>query len=714
MQPNLSTALNHHVDIRSTQSVGIARQDTSMANYIGNVSSTAEILPIQSERTIAIQADSIALHRQLNDVKANKICEMLGNEVLNSNITPDMINHLLQGDNNNINAVLTSFSLLNKEEITPALIKHVAKTISTASEASKEVASKALSKELQNILAKLPNQAHTLQQRFLSEYVIPAIKAKLNETYTDSQLKSMVGLSPEQFVDDKTLVDHFLTSSLLQGKTARFDNAIQSYQKHNLWEDKNACLEQGFRALEEHIETIRLNVPTDPKVAQSSEQKTPEKPSATPRKIPLSSAAPQQSDDVDGVPYQTSSQTSAPIINNYYITNNYACPHCICKVSDTPSRYGSVATTVNIDSAASFQAAPSKTIAQKTATPAAETPTTYRTELHVQLSGDGKIVKQDSPTPPNNATQVDDSASQQPALKDKSSGETSESTEPQTGVNEAILLQSNQEKEAPELPPRHQMGGYTRTMDGKWLPNTQQTAPFVITSGGFNQSTNPVGRLQYSASDSKVESAKPTDQQLIAAQRQRAVDGIDSQSLEEQVTQQTDHLFDAQIQPNSHSHLVDAAKQVATELSNMLDVANRSAMVLKDTSLAAEQATRQLDTQQSLDDKGKPAVQSKASFPLSSHASGIYHAKVAQVVEEQPTATVVIEKESAEPVGALPIHDTETTEKKADSDVTKKKYRWQVNTDNRVYTTSGGQARDLSQKKRYIGDDQRFKLGNGS
>lgn len=159
---------------------------------------------------------------------------------------------------------------------------------------------------------------------------------------------------------------------------------------------------------------------------------------------------------------------------------------------------------------------------------------------------------------------------------------------------------------------------------------------------------------------------------------------------------------------------LDAAKQVATELSNMLDVANRSAMVLKDTSLAAEQATRQLDTQQSLDDKEKPAVQSKASFPLSSHASGIYHAKVAQVVEEQPTATVVIEKESAEPVGALPIHDTETTEKKADSDVTKKNYRWQVNTDNRIYTTSGGQARDLSQKKRYIGDDQRFKLGNRS
>ncbi|HFT1528657.1 TPA: hypothetical protein ACHWKK_002764 [Providencia stuartii] len=710
--PTISPSTTMRSTVEHRSNIQANESTHTLLNVMNGALNIGDSSPIQMGKRINFFASSKVLHRELDSAKANNLFTLLKNSsdnlVAKYHLTPDMIVNVLREDKNNINAVLTSFSLLSKDEIPSSVLNSLAKNIAVMSKSSAEVSSKTLSSELFNLLPKFESK---LQTRFLSEYVTPAIKAKLNETYTDSQLKQMAGLDSAQQIDDTTLVNHFLNPTLVQEKLTGFERGVKSSQELKSWSNKNYRLNQCFQNLEEHIEIILVNKLSVPSADHAPVQM---KPKATRQEQPTLLTNPQQSDDVDGVPYQTSSQTSAPIINNYYITNNYACPHCICKVSDTPSRYGSVATTVNIDSAASFQAAPSKTIAQKTATPAAETPTTYRTELHVQLSGDGKIVKQDSPTPPNNATQVDDSASHQPALKDKSSGETSESTEPQTGVNEAILLQSNQEKEAPELPPRHQMGGYTRTIDGKWLPNTQQTAPFVITSGGFNQSTNPVGRLQYSASDSKVESAKPTDQQLIAAQRQRAVDGIDSQSLEEQVTQQTDHLFDAQIQPNSHSHLVDAAKQVATELSNMLDVANRSAMVLKDTSLAAEQATRQLDTQQSLDDKEKPAVQSKASFPLSSHASGIYHAKVAQVVEEQPTATVVIEKESAEPVGAQPIHYTETTEKKADSDVTKKKYRWQVNTDNRVYTTSGGQARDLSQKKRYIGDDQRFKLGNGS
>lgn len=175
----------------------------------------------------------------------------------------------------------------------------------------------------------------------------------------------MAGLSPEQSVDDATLVTHFLTGSLLQGKTARFDNAMQAYQKHNLWVDKNACLEQGFRALEEHIETICLNVPTTPAALSSPESKMTEKPPVTQRNVPLSSAASPQPDDVDGMPYRTSDQASAPVINNYYITNNYACPHCINKVSDTSNHYANATATVTIDGVTTLPTAQSQTVTPK-------------------------------------------------------------------------------------------------------------------------------------------------------------------------------------------------------------------------------------------------------------------------------------------------------------------------------------------------------------
>ncbi|WP_163885534.1 hypothetical protein, partial [Providencia stuartii] len=522
--PTISPSTTMRSTVEHRSNIQANESTHTLLNVMNGALNIGDSSPIQMGKRINFFASSKVLHRELDSAKANNLFTLLKNSsdnlVAKYHLTPDMIVNVLREDKNNINAVLTSFSLLSKDEIPSSVLNSLAKNIAVMSKSSAEVSSKTLSSELFNLLPKFESK---LQTRFLSEYVTPAIKAKLNETYTDSQLKQMAGLDSAQQIDDTTLVNHFLNPTLVQEKLTGFERGVKSSQELKSWSNKNYRLNQCFQNLEEHIEIILVNKLSVPSADHAPVQM---KPKATRQEQPTLLTNPQQSDDVDGVPYQTSSQTSAPIINNYYITNNYACPHCICKVSDTPSRYGSVATTVNIDSAASFRAAPSKTIAQKTATPAAETPTTYRTELHVQLSGDGKIVKQDSPTPPNNATQVDDSASHQPALKDKSSGETSESIEPQTGVNEAILLQSNQEKEAPELPPRHQMGGYTRTMDGKWLPNTQQTAPFVITSGGFNQSTNPVGRLQYSASDSKVESAKPTDQQLIAAQRQRAVDGI--------------------------------------------------------------------------------------------------------------------------------------------------------------------------------------------
>ncbi|ELZ5940459.1 hypothetical protein U0L13_002700 [Providencia stuartii] len=704
MRPNSLAPFNSYIDTHSTKRVGVTSQNMFMANHIGNVSSAAETSPLQAKQTTAIQADSIALHRQLNDVKANKIAEMLGSEALKYHITPESIHHILQEDRNHINAVLTSFSLLNREEITPALIKHTAKVVSAASEKSKAVASQSLSKELQNILAKLPNQANTLKQRFLAEYVTPAIKAKLNENYTDSQLKSMAGLSPEQSVDDATLVTHFLTGSLLQGKTARFDNAMQAYQKHNLWADKNACLEQGFRALEEHIETICLNVPTTPAALSSPESKMTEKPPVTQRNVPLSSAASPQPDDVDGMPYRTSDQPSAPVINNYYITNNYACPHCINKVSDTPSHYANATATVTIDGVTTLPTAQSQTVTPKSAASAADAPTSYRTELHVQLNDEGKTVKGSGSLPQNNVVQTDYNAPSQQPLKDKPSDELSETTRQPVEGKAAPLLQSNQEKQAPVSSSRQQqVGGYTRTAEGKWLSNTQKINPFVLTSRGFNQSTNPLERQRYRAGDSNTESTKLFAQNPKEPP-QKAVDGIDDQLLEEHVTQLTDHLFDAHIQTVSNSRLVDTAKQVVVELSNMLDVAKGSAMELKNNALDPE-----LDTQKSLGNKQPLDEQSTASTPLKGHISGVYHAKVAQVVEEQPMTASEIEKAPAEP-----IREIAPSKEKLDGDTTEKKYRWQVNTDNRVYTTSGGQARDLSRKKHYIGNDQRFKLGSGS
>lgn len=184
-----------------------------------------------------------------------------------------------------------------------------------------------------------------------------------------------------------------------------------------------------------------------------------EKPPVTQRNVPLSSAASPQPDDVDGMPYRTSDQASAPVINNYYITNNYACPHCINKVSDTSNHYANATATVTIDGVTTLPTAQSQTVTPKSAASAADAPTSYRTELHVQLNDEGKTVKGSGSLPQNNVVQTDYNAPSQQPLKDKPSDELSETTRQPVEGKAAPLLQSNQEKQAPASSYRQQQVG---------------------------------------------------------------------------------------------------------------------------------------------------------------------------------------------------------------------------------------------------------------
>lgn len=130
-----------------------------------------------------------------------------------------------------------------------------------------------LRQELQE-LAKTPDQQPVVIERFFSEHMIPLLKAQLNESFSDEQLKQQMGIPVDQKIDDSTLVNHFLNASALKGKLDRFDSQMASYKEQKLDSAKATHLNGAFRALEECIETLLM--PTEEPASENSKSVKPE------------------------------------------------------------------------------------------------------------------------------------------------------------------------------------------------------------------------------------------------------------------------------------------------------------------------------------------------------------------------------------------------------------------------------------------------------
>ncbi|ENR9709380.1 hypothetical protein ACEYZA_003068, partial [Providencia stuartii] len=170
--PTISPSTTMRSTVEHRSNIQANESSHTLLNVMNGALNIGDSSPIQMGKRINFFASSKVLHRELDSAKANNLFTLLKNSsdnlVAKYHLTPDMIVNVLREDKNNINAVLTSFSLLSKDEIPSSVLNSLAKNIAVMSKSSAEVSSKTLSSELFNLLPKFESK---LQTRFLSEYV---------------------------------------------------------------------------------------------------------------------------------------------------------------------------------------------------------------------------------------------------------------------------------------------------------------------------------------------------------------------------------------------------------------------------------------------------------------------------------------------------------------------------------------------------------------
>lgn len=387
-----------------------------------------------------------------------------------------------------------------------------------------------LRQELQE-LVKTPDQQSVVVERFFSGHMIPLLKAELNKSFSDEQLKAHLGLSAEQSIDDTTLVKLFLNGPEVKGKLDRFDNAMKSYHKQKNVSDKEFHLNEAFRALEESVELLCI-----PDLSSANNE--PESTNSTEPNQPI----PDMTEAGDRVPVNDSAKPQIPAKGgDVHYHTHYHFGESIHRVV-TDKDPVKVEVTVRVNSADATSSATAefseKTVQQEPNT-FGETKNTGSHKLdhqqHVRSAVPEKkmSVMENVPTQISSPEQdidtqyddvIDGFISENNTFPEKIEIGTLVRAEPATVIEEQPSMPAfeNQRGEQAEQPPVSKpstqsepaisKGGYTKTADG-WVKNTLHNPSFMIGTNGFGQTSNPAEKTKHGSANIQTK-ATPTSADL--------------------------------------------------------------------------------------------------------------------------------------------------------------------------------------------------------